>query len=77
MCIEQEGEMPFEGEVEPNVPPVAEAPAVLMATQGGNTDENGELACCQSVFNADALIIRDLACNVNLFQGNLGTADIS
>ena len=65
--VEQEGEMPFEGEVEPNVPPAAEAPAVLKATQEGNTDENGELVHCQSVFDADASINSDLVCNVNLF----------
>ncbi len=75
--VEQEGEMPFEGEVEPNVPPEAEAPTVLMAAQEGNTDENGELALRQSVFNADASINSDLVRNVSLFRGNLGTADIS
>ncbi len=84
MQVEQEGEMPFESEFDPNVLLEAEVSMVTSAasvsaalSQKQEEDKNFNLILHQSVKNSDTSINSHLVCNIKLFQGNLDMSDLS
>ncbi len=85
MHVEQEGEMPFESEAEPTLPPEAETPTVATIAMAGeaasqqNREEeaNGDHILCQLTVNPQVPINNDLIWNVNLLRGNIEELDVS